>query len=1131
MSLQLYRHPITDQAETYYIDRLKAGIQNKKEWIILVPDHIKFESEKQIIQRLSEDSISASFNIKVLSISRFIWYLLRGNPILEKILPAKSLMNMLMAKALTACQNDLRVLKRSAQYPTFVRSLVELYQEFYKGQIDLANLEKLGNGKSFLLSEKLHDLQMIFRYYEEHLPNVIAQQDQLMQAAKEQMKLTEQGIERVIVSHFYQFSSMEEDFILSLAEVLPVDLYIAHQEDQGAIEKSHPHFSAFYPSYRSLDRLKRLAHERSIPLTVYDLLARKSDSLVQLIQGFISNKFLRVKTSALAISSFNQAKHELRAIFKEIRRLVKEEKVRYRDIILVTRHLEDYRQLAMELAIQYHIPLFIDQAEKMVDHPLNQLILGLEKMCRPYYTGKDLIHCLRSGLFSLDTYTPGSEEWLRQIDHLDNVLLAFGVDSFHPLLLEDPAQDEDLANILTDMSPEERKKLYDDYQAIRQIFDDFRQQLTARNNLSDMAKVFYQWCETYQVREWCNAWREWSIESGDLERAKHDEQAWDLLIHLLDEMAEYGQEGKLEAHHFFQLLKMAFQESTYQLIPSRIDGLSLTNLDAIQFGQYSYGFFFGLSDDVLPSGQSQKSLLDHKDRDIIKEHLTAQQQLKDLKTDQLASESYKFALALSHINKKIFLSYHEEKIDGTILRPSPYLSHLESLVDGAVDNLRDTIDNFLDQGDILDWVLENPKNLPQLLKLLPKGPLLDRLKSLERSKEWTNLPENIGSDLAHQIYGNRLKMSVTQLESYFMDPFAYFLTYGLKLKERPIFALDALKRGSLFHDSLKNVYDQIENWQSDNHQKLVDTINRYLNQEENLLVRAYQRTAYSKFLLEQIRHSLLSLVRVQDLQQKSFIPHAIYTEKSFGTGDKDSLPGLSLHLSGSDQLILRGRIDRVDRFQVNQDSYLLVTDYKSSPKDLRLSDLVQGLNLQLIAYMDVLLHQDQKAYFLGAVYSPLQYPFVLHQKEMSEEMRERQSLAEIRPKGFVLADPDLLKAVNPGTDVGQSSLSLPFRLTNTGSLNQQQKASLLSLEDFSLIRDYSLYLMKNAGLDILSGQIKMQPLKEQTFVDTIATGKYFPISLFDPSQMGNRYRLIDRQAKDDPLKFMKSCLERGDSHD
>lgn len=1127
MTLQLYRHPLTEQAESYYLDSLRVAAQNKEDWVILVPDHIKFESEKQLIQALTPQTISAAFSIKVFSINRFIWYLLRGHPILDKILPGKSLMNLLMAQALIACQDDLVVLKRSAQYPSFVQSLVQLYQEFTKGQITASDLSALGEDAGLLLKEKLKDLALIFHYYEDHLPDILAHQEDLMAAAKKEMALNEKGIQRVIVANFYQFSSMEEDFLLTLSEYLPVEVYIAHQEEGGASGTLHPQFSPFYPSYRTIERLKRAASERGIEVSTYQLLPRRKDALAQLIQAFLSQKPAKVDSAPLTLSSYETVKEELRTIFKEIRRLVKEEGVRYRDILMVTRHLEAYRLLATEMAYDYHLPLFVDQSEKMVDHPLHQLILGLENISRPYYSGKEWIQWLRCGLFSLPDYAPLSDEWQQQVDWLENVVLAFGLDSYHPLQLDDPENDEELAKVLSDANSDERLQVYQNYQALRLLAENFRSGLQQENTLTGMAHFLYNWCETYGVRKWCTSWREWSLTEGNLERAKHDEQAFNLLIHLLDEMASYGKDGLLERKHFFQLLKMAFQEATYQLIPARIDRLTLTNLDAIQYGHYRYGFFFGLSDEVLPNAPADRSLLDSNDREKISQQLAEHQQLKPLKTAQLATEVYKFGLALSHIQTKLYLSYHRQSASGQGLKASPYFDHLQQLLVDPVKNLQDQACRFWDQADVLDWALGSKDQLDTILPNLPSGPLKERLMSLKRSSEWTNLPEAIGPDLAHALYGHRLYLSVTQLESYFLDPYAYFLTYGLKLKERKIYTLDALERGTLFHDALKAVYDKITDWQGDNRSLLSETIHQYLYQEDNAISRLYQRSAYSKFLLGQIQANLYALTRVQDLQQKSMIPHQIFPEQGFGGKAKGDLPGLKLSLGNGNQLILRGRIDRIDRFLWQQEPYLLITDYKSSVKSLNLTDLVQGLNLQMIAYMDVLLNQDPSAKFLGTVYSPLQYPFVVHQDGLTEEDREAQALQDIRPKGFILAEEEVLKGVNPTTEDGQASLSLPYKLTQKGTFNLMQKAALLTKEDFQLIRAYSLALMKQAGLAILNGELEMTPLKDQAFVETLATGKYFPISLFDPTVEGNHYRLVDDRAKQSPLSYMRECLERG----
>ena len=86
----------------------------------------------------------------------------------------------------------------------------------------------------------------------------------------------------------------------------------------------------------------------------------------------------------------------------------------------------------------------------------------------------------------------------------------------------------------------------------------------------------------------------------------------------------------------------------------------------------------------------------------------------------------------------------------------------------------------------------------------------------------------------------------------------------------------------------------------------------------------------------------------------AFDPVAV--ELAFGLGPNPALPALRLTLADGNSLSLRGRIDRVDlhRDPLTGETLAVVVDYKSSPKKLEPNKVAAGLQLQLLAYLNVL---------------------------------------------------------------------------------------------------------------------------------------------------------------------------------
>ena len=56
---------------------------------------------------------------------------------------------------------------------------------------------------------------------------------------------------------------------------------------------------------------------------------------------------------------------------------------------------------------------------------------------------------------------------------------------------------------------------------------------------------------------------------------------------------------------------------------------------------------------------------------------------------------------------------------------------------------------------------------------------------------------------------------------------------------------------------------------------------------------------------------------------------------------------------------ITGKIDRVDKAVLSNDQYVRIIDYKSSYKDIDMNQVVSGLQIQLIAYIDAICEQTE----------------------------------------------------------------------------------------------------------------------------------------------------------------------------
>ena len=108
-------------------------------------------------------------------------------------------------------------------------------------------------------------------------------------------------------------------------------------------------------------------------------------------------------------------------------------------------------------------------------------------------------------------------------------------------------------------------------------------------------------------------------------------------------------------------------------------------------------------------------------------------------------------------------------------------------------------------------------------------------------------------------------------------------------------------------------------------------------------------TKQSSFLyrLEVLCSNVLLLLShiVEELKQSDF--DVADCELKIG-GD---IPAYTLKLPTGQNIAVCGSVDRVDVMKTDNDTFLRIIDYKTGPKTFRLSDVLFGLNLQMLLYL------------------------------------------------------------------------------------------------------------------------------------------------------------------------------------
>lgn len=394
---------------------------------------------------------------------------------------------------------------------------------------------------------------------------------------------------------------------------------------------------------------------------------------------------------------------------------------------------------------------------------------------------------------------------------------------------------------------------------------------------------------------------------------------------------------------------------------------------------------------------------------------------------------------------------------------------------------------------------------------------------------YKNVPTHLKQRTVEQLYPKQLKTSVSRLEMYHRCSFQHFAQYSLQLSGRRTYKLDAPDIGQLFHEALK----QITKWINAEGKSLAE-----LTKNEAALYAKRAIKQLAPVLQHQILHSSNRYKYIQrKLQEIIFRATYVMSEQArvseftpvgieLGFGLGDHLPPLRVPLPNGYELLLRGRIDRVDKAEINNQLYLRIIDYKSSAQRLNLLDVYYGLALQMLTYLDVILTQSEQWLGLqaspaGILYFHVHHAMISENEKISDEQLEKALFKQYQMQGMVLSNEEVARSMDTSVQSGRSDI-IPVGLKKNGGFYSQSK--IADEKTFALLQNHIRQLMINAGLEMISGSVALNPF-EFKHQNACRFCPFDAVCQFDPILEHNNYNKLKPLKDDDVLQLIEKEVD------
>ena len=422
----------------------------------------------------------------------------------------------------------------------------------------------------------------------------------------------------------------------------------------------------------------------------------------------------------------------------------------------------------------------------------------------------------------------------------------------------------------------------------------------------------------------------------------------------------------------------------------------------------------------------------------------------------------------------------------------------------------------------------------ELLKITQEQ-LPQKTKTVLEASDFDNQPENIGQDLASQLYGQNLNSSVSQLETFYENSYEYFLNYGLKLRRRFENEFDIIQAGNYFHETFDRLVKKLNKQHTDLADLSSIELEQMLNSVRNVMkdegkYSQLMNDPFNQYLFKCLDHTTSKVAHNWRRSLKETPLRAKYSELSFGLGEK--IKGLSLEvpdISGQHKVDLRGKMDRVDLANFNDKDQVLaqVIDYKSSAKKFDLGMFYNGIALQMVSYLDVLTKNDQffagkdRLSLLGAFYQTVtrQLERLNSNKLIDSSLNLKKGATDSKPKlmytGLISNDPEILVEAEPLLDDHPSYSSELYTGVKTkarGGFSLPRDRNF-SEKEIELLLEYDEYLIRQASSQILSGKIELNPYRYGKAKNALTYSDYRDVFFFDAMLRQNQYHEINNLNK------------------
>ncbi len=1075
------------KSEKLYNEIIERSKDFSQKIMVIVPEQATVQTQQALIRLHPEH---AYMNIDVVSFTRLAHRVFEeAGIVLPKQLNEIG-KTMLLKRAIIYTSKDFVFYTKNANTQGFLAEIKKTLMEFSQYNIGIDQLISIRDdeGSGTLLRKKIHDIILIKTRFEKELGDTYLVSEQILievaKIIKDSNLIQSSHLYFDLFSNFTPLQYQVVESLICQSQSATFTITLPENENLYSIRSK---YEQFYLSKKMAQKIMNM-YDREKKINSQAI--KEEDCLLIASSKPISETICEAKTP----------KEEVSFVAAQIRKAIHQDKMRYKDIAVVCDQISTYRKFIEIEFERCDIAYFMDVANKVEYNILIQLIAQMLSVIKEKYSYTAIFTYLKNPLLYDQTI----------VNTMENYALAKNKKRKKafttPWCTEEDSEKEFETVLLGDLE-NKRKEYFDEFVKMEQV-------LLKKTKVGIKLDAIEKYLDSIDVEEKLTSYIALLEKHEKLDKKIEYQQVFEKIKELFEQFRRMLGEEMLSFAEFDALLKTGLDEIKIGITPPTLDYVVIGDSRRSRFQEKKLLYYIGCNDQIEMVSAGKNSILSDAERTIfIGKGLEFAPSERE---EKFADEYYRYCIRKMPSQKAIY-TYARQDEKGESLFPAEFINQIKrqrkipvnfykSVEDiERVHSVHAALQSIaLQFEEIANVGADSNRQFLELAKCLYQmKETKTRMRQLLDGGTYRYENKGFSPDVISRAVKGINDLSVSKLEAFAECPAKYFYEYTLGANERLEFELASTDIGIIYHYAMEMFFNLLESTR-------IEIIDLTIEMQEELIDKALVLTK-ERFpdIFDQEVEFDMNLVLMEETVINSLkMILEQYKLMGFRGEQREVRATLPIQTKGNRNINLVGQIDRIDVAKKENTLFVNVVDYKSSDRKLEPTLVNEGIQLQLLLYIQFAMklqkakHPDLEIIPAGAYYMQIQNPIINFKNERSidEEKLYKEKMMKHRFEGIVIDDETVENLIV------DSKVRLGTLVAGT---TQAKRKVVSNAEKFEKLLEHTNQKVSEFVEEIVSLEAKISPY-EYDDGNACAYCSYHSLCQFDDTVEGYEKRKLQK---------------------